>query len=96
MPAVAAIRLRIRVTIWRLGGRPALDSPRPVSSRCAGGEVVVDEFDQLGMQGDVAVVVELAYRDVQPVALPIRTTASTGQGAQLSDPHSGACQKLDD
>lgn len=94
MPAAVATRPRMRVTIWRSSGRPALVSNRPVLSRCAGGEVVGDELDELGVQRDVAVVVELAEGDSQPVCVADAYDGVGLQGAQLPDAQTGAGQKL--
>ena len=48
-------------------GSPVLPwQQQPVPGRNVGGAVVVDQRHQLGMQGQVAVLAELADRDVQP------------------------------
>ena len=64
-------------------------------ARPVGLAVVGEELDEVGVQRDVAVVVQLAERDAQPVGV-----ADDGDGvgfevAQLTDAHPGAGEQLD-
>ena len=66
-----------------------------VSARDVGGPVGIDEGGQLGVQRQVAVLVELADRDVQPRARRrSSTTASARRRGVLADPQPGAQQHL--
>ena len=57
---------------------------------------VVEQFDEVRMQGDVAVVVEFADRDPQPPAVVDLHYRVAGQGAQFADPDAGAGQQMHD
>jgi hypothetical protein len=56
--------------------------------------VVVDERDQVGVQGQVSGLVELADRDVQPGAGAYVHDRIGAQGGVLADPQPGAQQHL--
>ena len=60
-----------------------------------GGAVAVDEGDQLGVQGQVAVLVELADRDVQPGPGADVHDGIGLQAGVFADPQPGAQQHLD-
>ena len=56
------------------------------SGRHVGGAVVVDQLDELGVQRQVAVLAELADRDVQPGRGTDLHDRVGGQGGELADP----------
>jgi len=58
------------------------------------GSVAGDQVDQVGVQGQVAVFVELADRDVQPVGLADQDDRVGGQRGVLPDAQPGAQQEL--
>jgi hypothetical protein len=58
------------------------------------GPVVLDEGEHVRVQGQVAVLVELADRDVQPRAGADVHEGVGGQGGVLADPQPGAQQHL--
>jgi hypothetical protein len=60
------------------------------------GTVVGDQLDQVGVQRDVAVVVQLADRDVQPVPGADLDYGIRAQGDELADPKAGAEQDFAD
>ena len=66
-----------------------------VTGRDVGGAVAVDEGDQLGVQRQVAVLAELADRDVQPGPGADEHDGVGGQAGELADPQPGAQQHLD-
>jgi hypothetical protein len=59
---------------------------QPVNVVIAGCLVVVEEFDQPGMEGDVAVVVEFPQRDSQPMAAFDLGDGIGGEGTEFTDP----------
>src|ERR1035438_7057334 len=59
------------------------------------GTVAVDEGDQLGMQGQVAVFAELADGDVQPGPGADEDHSAGLEAGELADPQPGAQQHLD-
>jgi len=59
------------------------------------GAVVGDELDEDRVQGDVAVVVEFADRDPQPVGVADVDHGVIGEGAEFTGSHPGASQQLD-
>jgi hypothetical protein len=60
----------MRVTTWRFNAAPSwLVISRPAVGGGSLPAVVGQEFHQVGVQGDVAVVVELAHRDTQPMGV---------------------------
>ena len=59
------------------------------------GPVVVDEVDEHRVQRNVAVVVELADRDPEPVGPTQAEHGIVAQCAELAGPHAGARQQLD-
>ena len=95
-PAAAPALLRIRVTVCRSSARPF---SRGSSSGCPGGtwavRYCVDQHHQLGVQRQVAVLAELADRDVQPGCGTDLDHGVGGQGGELADPQPGAQQHLD-
>ena len=67
-PAEAAALLIKRVTVCRSSGRPfSRGSNSGWSGRTYALPIVVDQGEQVWVQWQVAVVVQLADRDVQPV-----------------------------
>ena len=60
-----------------------------------GSPVGVDERDELGVQRQVAVLAELADRDVQPGPGTDQDHSIGGQAGELADPQPGAQQHLD-
>jgi hypothetical protein len=66
-----------------------------VLGRDVGAAVVVDEFDQLRVQRQVAVLAELADRDVQPGRGTDLDNRVGAQRGELTDPQTGAQQHLD-
>ena len=75
-----------------IGEEPAL-GPDVVG---VGGGPLGEELDEVGVQGDEAVVAELADRDPQPVGVADLGDGVGGQVAQLAGPQAGAGQHLDD
>jgi hypothetical protein len=63
--------------------------------RDVGGAVVVDQLHQMGMQRQVAVLAQLADRDVQPGRGTDLHDRVGGQAGELTDPQPGAQQDLD-
>ena len=59
--------------------------PRPVDVVVTVGVVSVEELDKLGVQRDVAVVVELADGDSEPVPTGHVNDRVKGKGAELTD-----------
>ena len=62
--------------------------------RDVGCAVVGDQVDQLGVQRQVAVLAELADRDVQPGSGPDLDHRIRGECSELTDPQPGAQQHL--
>ena len=60
------------------------------------GDPVVEQVLQLWVQWNVAVVVELADRDAQPVGGSDLHDRVDGQGEQFAAADAGACQEFDD
>ena len=61
-----------------------------------GGEPAVEELFELGVQGDVAVVVQFADRDPQPVGGADLHDGVDGEVDELALAHAGAGEELDD
>ncbi len=61
-----------------------------------GGGPVGEESDEIRVQGDVAVVAELADGDPQPVAVTDEHDRVSIEVAELSGTHAGAGKNLDD
>ncbi len=71
----------------------------PVGAQASGsvvGDPVVEEVLELRVQGDVAVVVELADRDAEPVGGADLDHGVDGEGAEFPRAHPGAGEQLDD
>ena len=85
-PAAVPALLISRVTVCRSSGRPF---SRGSSSGLSGGDVrgavVADEGDQVRVQRQVAVLVEFADRDVQPVRGADEHDRVGAQGGELAD-----------
>jgi hypothetical protein len=56
---------------------------------------LLEQVDELGVQGDVAVVVKLADGDAQPVGVADHHHGVSFERAQFADAHAGAGQQLD-
>jgi hypothetical protein len=80
------------------GDRPAAVHKQPVRAQVgrAAGDVVVQERLEFGVQPDVAVVVELAQGDAQPVRRADLHDRVGGEGQQLALAHAGAGQQFHD
>jgi len=75
--------------------RLAVANDQPVDVVIPARLVVVEEFDELWVEGDVAVVVELPDRNLEPVAAVDEHDSIRGEGAELTNPQPGARQHLD-
>ena len=64
--------------------------------RAVVGDPVVEQRLELRMQGDEAVVVELANRDPQPLCRPDLDHGIDGERSQFAQAHPGPGQELDD
>jgi hypothetical protein len=73
----------------------SIDSSRPLAWAPGVWFPLGEHLDELGVQRDVAVVVELADRDPQPVGVPDADHGVDLQGAELTDAHPGAGQEFD-
>ena len=71
------------------------DDQQSRGTRTPPGPVVGDEVDEHRVEGDVAVVVELADRDPQPVGAAVAEHGIVTQPAELTGPHAGASQQFD-
>ncbi len=94
MPATLAIRpddAGDLVPVQRF----AVANDQPVSVVVAASKMVVDEFDELWVERDVAVVVEFPDRDTKPVAAVDEHDSIRGEGAEFSNTQPGAGQHLD-
>jgi len=81
------------------GDGPVPFQQQPVGAQPGGpmlGDPVVEHFLELGMQWDVAVVVELADRDSQPEGGSDLDDGVDGEGEQFALADSGAGEQFDD
>ena len=86
------------VTRWSLIGR-LCSSRRRFGAQSGGpvvGDPVVEQFFELRVQRDVAVVVQLADRDPQPVGGADLHDRVDGEGEQLAAADAGAGEQFDD
>jgi hypothetical protein len=72
------------VGYWRRRGCPTWATGSPS-----------DEADEQGVQGDIAVVVELAHRDTRPVSGPHEVCGIVPKPDKLADAQARAGQQLD-
>jgi hypothetical protein len=80
------------VTVQRPAG--AIDQQQPVGVVALGGLPLAEQFDQLGVEGDVAVVVQLPDRDPQPVRVSELDHGIGSKTAQFTGSHAGAGQQF--
>ena len=78
-----------------LGSAVLSGQQQRVPGRDVGGAVGVDELHDAGVQRQVAVFVELADRDVEPVGVADQDDRVGGQGGVLPDPQARAQEELD-
>ncbi|MGA9279140.1 MAG: hypothetical protein WBV89_19485 [Ilumatobacter sp.] len=74
---------------------PAVEHHEPIQVIGPVRLVVVESFDELRMEGDVAVVVQFADRHTQPVPAVHEHDCVGGQFAELADSQRGAGEHLD-
>ncbi len=90
MPAIRAQAATVRLTLNRLSGRPLLEMSRPVVFGPFQLEPVAVQFDEVWEQRDVAVGVEFADRDTQPVRLVHGDDGVVGELTELGDAQPGS------
>ena len=79
--------------------RPVVFEQKAIRAQSGGsvaGDPVVEQFFQLRVQRDVAVVVELADRDPQPVGRADLHDRVDGEGEQFAAADAGAGEQFDD
>ncbi len=95
-PAAAPARLIILVTAVAVEGSAVLPGQQQrVPGRDVLGSVGVDDLHEAWVQRQVAVLVELADRHVEPVGVADEHDGVGGQGRVLPDPQPGAQEELD-
>jgi hypothetical protein len=80
------------------GDRAMASEQEAVGAHLAGpvvGDPVVEQFLQLRMQGDVAVIVKLAHRDPQPIGRADLDHGVDREHPQFAQPHPRPSQQLD-